>query len=52
MPLVDTSNSRTFMAKASMDKEIADLYTRRDKVRTAFMKKKKIFGLIQKKSNP
>ena len=37
MPLVDTINSRMFMAKASMDKEIADLYTRRDKeLGTAF----------------
>lgn len=31
MPLVDTMNSRLFMAKASMDKEIADLYTRKNK---------------------
>ena len=31
MPLVDTINSRLFMAKASMDKEIAELYIRRDK---------------------
>lgn len=31
MPLVDTMNSRLSMAKANFDKEIADLYTRRDK---------------------
>lgn len=31
MPLVDTINSRLYMAKASMDKEIAELYSRRDK---------------------
>ena len=31
MPLVDTINSRLYMSKASMDKEIAELYTRRDK---------------------
>ncbi len=31
MPLVDTINSRLYMAKASMDKEIAELYIRRDK---------------------
>lgn len=31
MPLVDTMNSRLYMAKASMDQEIADLYKRRDK---------------------
>ena len=37
MPLVDTINSRMFMAKATMDKEIADLYVRRDKeLGTAF----------------
>ena len=41
MPLVDTINSRLFMAKASMDKEIADLYTRRDKeLGTAFYMEK------------
>lgn len=41
MPLVDTINSRMFMAKASMDKEIADLYTRRDKeLGTAFYTEK------------
>lgn len=28
MPLVDTINSRLYMAKANMDKEIADLYAR------------------------
>ncbi|MDD2896035.1 MAG: outer membrane protein assembly factor BamD [Aliarcobacter sp.] len=31
MPLVDTINSRLYMSKASMDKEIAELYIRRDK---------------------
>lgn len=31
MPLVDTMNSRLYMAKASFDQEIADLYGRRDK---------------------
>ncbi|RBQ29567.1 outer membrane protein assembly factor BamD [Aliarcobacter vitoriensis] len=31
MPLVDTMNARLFMAKASMDKEISELYQRRDK---------------------
>ena len=35
MPLVDTINSRLFMAKASMDKEIAALYERRDKPKAA-----------------
>ena len=41
MPLVETMNSRLFMAKASMDKEIADLYTRRDKeLGTAFYTEK------------
>lgn len=31
MPLVDTMNARLFMAKAALDKEIADLYSRRNK---------------------
>lgn len=31
MPLVDTINSRLSMAKASMDKEIVELYKRKDK---------------------
>ncbi|MBU0924816.1 outer membrane protein assembly factor BamD [bacterium] len=31
MPLVDTINARLSMAKASMDKEIVDLYKRKDK---------------------
>ena len=31
MPLVDTINARLSMAKASMDKEIADLYRKKDK---------------------
>ncbi len=31
MPLVDTMNARLYMAKASLDKEISDLYKRKDK---------------------
>lgn len=31
MPLVDTISSRLYMAKASMDNEIAELYKRKDK---------------------
>ncbi|RBQ27693.1 outer membrane protein assembly factor BamD [Arcobacter sp. CECT 9188] len=31
MPLIDTMNVRLMMAKAAMDKEIAELYQRRDK---------------------
>jgi outer membrane protein assembly factor BamD len=31
MPLVDTMNSRLYMAKANLDQEIANLYARRDK---------------------
>lgn len=31
MPLVDTISSRLYMGKASMDKEIAELYERKDK---------------------
>ncbi len=42
MPLVDTINSRLFMAKASMDKEIADLYVRRDKEAAAAFYEQKV----------
>ena len=42
MPLVDTINSRLFMAKASMDKEIADLYVRRDKAAAAAFYEQKV----------
>ena len=42
MPLVDTINSRLFMAKASMDKEIADLYVRRDKEAAATFYEQKV----------
>ena len=42
MPLVDTINSRLFMAKASMDKEIADLYVRRDKQAAAAFYEQKV----------
>ena len=42
MPLVDTINSRLFMAKASMDKEIADLYIRRDKEEAAAFYEQKV----------
>ncbi len=31
MPLVNTMSARLYMAKASLDKEIADLYKRLDK---------------------
>lgn len=31
MPLVDTINARLYMAKASLDQEIADLYRKKDK---------------------
>lgn len=31
MPLVDTMNARLFMAKAALDKEISELYKRRNK---------------------
>ncbi len=42
MPLVDTINSRLFMAKASMDKEIAELYLRRDKEAAANFYEQKV----------
>ena len=41
MPLVDTINSRLYMAKASLNKEIAELYIRKDKeAAVAFMNQK------------
>lgn len=42
MPLVDTINSRLYMAKASMDKEIAELYIRRDKEAAATFYEQKV----------
>ena len=42
MPLVDTINSRLYMAKASMDKEIAELYIRRDKEKAATFYEQKV----------
>ena len=42
MPLVDTINSRLTMAKASMDKEIAELYVRRDKAAAATFYEQKV----------
>jgi outer membrane protein assembly factor BamD len=42
MPLVDTINSRLYMAKASMDKEIAELYVRRDKDKAATFYEQKV----------
>ena len=35
MPLVDTINARLFMAKASIDKSIADLYRKKGKEKAA-----------------
>lgn len=35
MPLVDTMNSRLYMAKATLDKEIAELYAKKDKPKAA-----------------
>lgn len=35
MPLVNTMSARLYMAKASLDKEIADLYKRIDKPKAA-----------------
>jgi outer membrane protein assembly factor BamD len=35
MPLVNTMSSRLYMAKAVLDKEIADLYKRLDKPKAA-----------------
>lgn len=42
MPLVDTINSRLFMAKASFDNEIAELYIRRDKEAAAAFYEQKV----------
>ncbi|XPV67822.1 MAG: outer membrane protein assembly factor BamD [Halarcobacter sp.] len=42
MPLVDTMSSRLFMAKAALDKEIADLYKRIDKPKAAEYYNKKV----------
>lgn len=42
MPLVDTINSRLYMAKASMDKEIAELYIRKDKQAAATFYEQKV----------
>lgn len=42
MPLVGTINARLAMAKASFDKEIADLYTRVDKPKAAEYYNKKV----------
>lgn len=42
MPLVDTINSRLYMAKASMDNEIAELYKRKDKEAAARFYEQKV----------
>ncbi len=42
MPLVETINSRLYMAKASLDKEISELYTRIDKPEAAKLYAKKV----------
>lgn len=42
MPLVDTIDSRLYMAKALLDKNIADLYTKLDKPKAAELYKKKV----------
>ena len=42
MPLVDTINARLFMAKASLDNEIAELYVRRDKEAAAAFYEQKV----------
>lgn len=42
MPLVNTMNSRLYMAKAALDKEIADLYERIDKPKAAKYYKEKV----------
>lgn len=42
MPLVDTINARLAMSKASIDKEIADLYIRRDKEMAAAFYQEKV----------
>ncbi|BAK72596.1 MAG: outer membrane protein assembly factor BamD [Arcobacter sp.] len=42
MPLVDTINSRLYMAKASLDNEISELYIRRDKEAAAAFYEQKV----------
>ncbi len=42
MPLVDTMNARLYMAKASLDKEIADLYKRKGKKKASEYYEKKV----------
>lgn len=42
LPLVETMNSRLYMAKASLDKEISELYTRIDKPEAAKIYAKKV----------
>lgn len=42
MPLVDTMSARLFMAKASLDKEISDLYNRLGKEKAAVFYLKKV----------
>ena len=42
MPLVDTINARIYMAKASIDKEISDLYERRGKTEASKIYQQKV----------
>lgn len=42
MPLVNTMNARLYMAKATLDKEIAELYERLDKPKAAELYKEKV----------
>ena len=42
MPLVDTINARLYMAKASLDASIADLYERKDKPKAAAFYNEKV----------
>lgn len=42
MPLVNTMNARLYMAKASLDKEIADLYKRLDKPKASEFYEEKV----------
>jgi len=42
MPLVDTINARLYMAKALLDKEIADLYAKKDKPKAAEIYNKRV----------
>lgn len=42
MPLVETMNARLFMAKATLDKEIAELYERIDKKKAAELYNEKV----------